>query len=248
MSVDQTSRQDPGFISLTAGTAHRTDPLFARELVTLGHGLRAEGDAHNLLQRALDGALRCITAATCAGVAVSDHGHLTSEAHTDDVAGHLHRVQFAVQGGPCVDAAQQPEPVLADDLRREQRWPEFAARAVERGMRAVLSVQLFVDANVLGAVSFYADEPGRFSADDERVALLLASQMSMALAALRARGNFEIALSSRDVIGQAKGILMERFKISAQEAFEILVAVSQRRHIKLRNVADQLTRTGDLDI
>jgi GAF domain-containing protein len=92
-------------------------------------------------------------------------------------------------------------------------------------MRAVLSVQLFVDANTLGAVTFYAGEPGNFSAEHEGVALLLASQMSMALAALRPRGNFEVALSSRDVIGQAKGMLMERFTISDTEAFEILVAV-----------------------
>jgi len=247
MSVDQTSHHDSGLVSTTTRAVY-PDPLLARELVTLGQALRAEGDAYNLLMRALDGALGCIPAATCAGVAVSDHGRFTCEVHTEDVARHLHRVQFAVRCGPCFDAVQQPEPVLAEDLIHEQRWPEFTACAVERGMRALLSVHLFIDANVRGAVSFYAGEPGRFSADDEGVALLLAAQTSTALAALRARGNFEVALSSRDVIGQAKGILMERFKINEQEAFQILVAVSQRRHIKLRDIAEQLTRTGDLDI
>jgi GAF domain-containing protein len=233
---------------MSTRTTRRTDPLFAHELVALGRGLRAECDAHKLLLRALDGALQCISAANCAGVAVTDHGRFTSEAQTQDVAGHLHSVQFAAGRGPSLDAAQQQGPVLVDDLGGEDRWPEFTACAVEHGVRTVLSVPLFVDANVLGALSFYAGEPGCFCSDDEGVAWLLASQVSMTLAALRARGNFDAALASRDMIGQAKGILMERFKIGDAEAFQILVAVSQRKHLKLRDVADQLTRTGELDI
>ena len=131
-------------------------------------------------------------------------------------------------------------------MRLEKRWPAFAQRAAAAGAVSMLSFQLYVEADNLGALNLYANEPNAFTDESEHVGLLFASHAAVAFAAAKTEGNLRVAVATRDLIGQAKGILMERFKITGPQAFDVLVHASQVRNRKLRDVAEELVDTGDL--
>ena len=136
--------------------------------------------------------------------------------------------------------------IRIDDLREDSRWPQFSAIAVANGVLSILSVQLFVEDNSMGAIDIYSDQVAAFDGEAENTALLLASHAAIAMAASRTVGNLRVAVESRDLIGQAKGILMERYKIDAGRAFDLLVLSSQSTHRKLREVSDELVHSGEL--
>ena len=134
------------------------------------------------------------------------------------------------------------------DLSTDDRWPEFAAAAVHLGVRSMLSFQLYTDADTIGALNIYAAGPNAFTDDSVRTGTLLATHAAVAAVAAAESGHMRIALQSRDVIGQAKGILMERFRITAEQAFDLLIAASQNSHRKLNEVAAELAATGELSL
>ena len=136
------------------------------------------------------------------------------------------------------------------DLRHEQRWPNFARRAFEAGAGGMLSIQLYVEGGDLGALNLYSLEPAVFDDESEQVGLLFASHAAVAFAGARKQDNFTSALAGRDLIGQAKGILMERYDLDGDEAFRVLVRVSQTSqtsHRKLRDVAAELVTSRRLN-
>ena len=129
----------------------------------------------------------------------------------------------------------------------DERWPEFSAAALEAGIRSTLSLPLVVGGDGLGALNIYCHEPSGFSPADEVLGASFASYASVALAnarmywrAQRLAAQLEEAMSSRGVIEQAKGIIIARQGCSADEAFQALVTVSQRTHVKLHDVAGDL--------
>jgi GAF domain-containing protein len=143
-------------------------------------------------------------------------------------------------------AIDKIEVVRVDDLRTDPRWPRFGQRAVAHGVASMMSFQLYARDDNLGALNLYALEPHAFDDEAAHVGALLATHAAVALASTQTEANLRTALLSRDMIGQAKGILMERFKIDQSAAFELLVAVSQHTHRKLRDIAEDLTSTGEL--
>jgi GAF domain-containing protein len=225
---------------------HAPKPGLARDLSELARDLQAETNQASVLQRIVDAALLEIPSAVAAGITTVERGHYRTAAQTTEVLGEIDQVQYQANDGPCVTSLREQVTVRSDDLTNEPRWPQYAAAAVERGLRSMLSFQLFIDGDTLGALNLYADKPNAFDDDAEDAGLLLASHAAVAISGKRAEANLRTALESRDVIGQAKGILMERFKLNADQAFQVLVAVSQHQHRKLRDVADDLASTGDL--
>jgi hypothetical protein len=131
-------------------------------------------------------------------------------------------------------------------MGQEERWPDFAQAAYDAGARSMLSFQLFVKGDNLGALNLYGDDVNVFDAESEQVGLLVAAHAAVAFSDAQEIGQLTHALDTRDLIGQAKGILMERFKISSQQAFQILVRASSESNIKLRDVADHLARSGEI--
>jgi GAF domain-containing protein len=119
-------------------------------------------------------------------------------------------VQYETGEGPCLDAARHQETVRSDDLRTDTRWPRFARQAAALGVRSMLSFQLFAGGDSFGALNLYAADPAAFGPDSEKTGLLLASHAALAMAAARTEAGLLTALDSREMIGQAKGILMER--------------------------------------
>lgn len=216
----------------------------------------------DVLEQVVPAALRIVSGADLVSITLrSADGSFHTPVETDPVAGELDQVQYDTGEGPCVAAARSSGPghVYCDDLAHAPAWPKFGAAAVERGFKAVLSTVLLPDVQLpllSGALNIYARRPRAFDAAAADIALLLATHASLALsgtqavelAALREE-QLRHAIDSRDVIGQAKGILMNRRGIDADEAFDTLRRTSQDLNVKLVELARTLaTRHRELDL
>lgn len=172
---------------------------------------------------------------------------VVSAAATSDRGRRLDELQTEVGQGPCLDAAFEHQTTRVDDLGAETgRWPLLAARAEEVGRASILCLQLYVDGDNLGALNLLAERPGAFDEDSEDVGLLIAAHAAVAVASAQKVENLSRGLANRDIIGQAKGILMERHKLSADQAFELLSRYSQHTNRKLHEVAFELASTGQI--
>ena len=182
----------------------------------------------------------------------------TTAAYRGDLARRLDHLQYERGEGPCLDAASTTGEAYAAcaDLAGGTPWPGFAEAAAGIGAGSVLSLGLFPDPSAslprLGSLNFYAHDPHAFEPDDRDLGVLIAAHAGVALASttrlteaeLR-NTNLERALESRDVIGQAKGILMARQKLTPEQAFDRLREASNRLNTKLSEVARRLTETGE---
>ncbi len=225
----------------------RPDAGLARRLGELAREMQAEATMTGLVQRVVMAAVREVEGADHAGITFVEHGGVRVEAATDDLVARLDDAQYRLKQGPCMTSLHDEVTIRSDDFRTEDRWPEFVAVAMGEGVRSMLSVQLFVEGDNLGALNLYADEPDAFDNDSENIAMLLAAHAAVAVKGNRSEAELRVALDSRDLIGQAKGILMERFKIGPVAAFGLLVDASQQTNRKLRDVADDLATTGDFE-
>jgi GAF domain-containing protein len=209
------------------------------------------GSATETLASVVDLAVTTIDGCDYAGIFLLDGGVITTSAHTDPVVAEIDTLQQQANEGPCLDAIAHRMVFYAEDLISELRWPTFSPQAVASGIRSVLALPLTADAQ-LGAVNLYARFPIPFGVVDRAKAAILASLASLALTIAHSHDdeqrraiNFQAALSSRETIGEAMGILMERERISADQAFGILRRASQHLNIKLREVAQNLVDTGE---
>ncbi|MGY1590347.1 GAF and ANTAR domain-containing protein [Geodermatophilus sp. SYSU D00708] len=203
------------------------------------------GDVEATLQTITATAVDAIPGATdCTITYVIGREQVEPRASTGDLSRRIDEMQDRVGQGPCLDAVWEQRTVRIDDMRVERRWPRYAAEAVELGVFSGLSFQLFVQGDNLGALNVYAREPHAFGEDSEDVGLVLAAHAAVALAGAQHEEQLHRAITSRDLIGQAKGILMERHRIDADRAFQVLARVSQQTNRKLVDIADELTRTG----
>ena len=191
-------------------------------------------------------AVTMLSPARYAALTVLAHGELIPRASTGEPPLLLDRLQQRLGDGPCVNAAKRQSVFRIDDTREDLRWPEFCAEAARLNVRSMLCVPLWIDERGLGALSLYADQAAAFSESHERITILLATFAALALAEAQRADQMHDALSSRDVIGQAKGILMERHGVTADAAFSVLPRVSQAENIKLAEVARRFVETGDL--
>jgi anti-anti-sigma factor len=158
-----------------------------------------------------------------------------------------------VQDGLCRPPGREKRPeaswsdgvVLVDDLASDPRWPELAARAQELHVRSVLCLSLGTT-KPRGALTVWSSRPAAFTQEARRLGQILAAVAAIALPAAQRQQNLARALTTRDVIGQAKGVLMERHKITAEQAFLLLNRASCARNIKLRILAQRVADTGEL--
>ncbi|MCR6490236.1 GAF and ANTAR domain-containing protein [Amycolatopsis sp. OK19-0408] len=180
---------------------------------------------------------------------------------TDPLAERLDLLQYEHDEGPCVESARPDGPALgwSQDVGHDPRWPSFGPGAAAYGYHSVLATALLPDARpprLSGALNIYSGRPGAFDSRAVDIALLLATHASLALAHTEAVASAELerthlrrAVDSRDVIGQAKGILMQRRGISADEAFDVLRQASQELNVKLADLARTLaTRHTEVDL
>jgi GAF domain-containing protein len=174
---------------------------------------------------------------------------------TGRLALDLDESQYSRGYGPCLHAAATGEITEIPDMATEQRWADYCRTAAERGSGSSLSVPLPLHEGVMGALNTYARVPYAFDDEARAAAQRFAPYAGVAVANMHAyqsardmAGNLQIALESRAVIDQAKGILMERHKLTPDQAFQALASVSMRTNTKVRDVAEQLVLTGSVDL
>jgi GAF domain-containing protein len=162
-------------------------------------------------------------------------------------------LQYERGYGPCMDAGLAGQVLRVDDMAIEERWPDYTRHAAAHGIGSSLSVPLPFQSVTIGALNTYAGRSHAFTEDDQAMAEEVASWVALAIgnadAAARTSdelAHLRIAMTSRAVIEQAKGILIERYKITEDRAFAVLTRASQQTNTKLREVADELVRTGSL--
>lgn len=175
---------------------------------------------------------------------------MTTAASSDPVVVVLDRLQIDSDEGPCLDAVAEEGTVYADDLATSQRWPQFGPAAVDAGIRSVLAFRL--SARRASALNLYARMPAAFGATDRAKGLIFATLAGIALDTAEQRAdeeerndNLHHALRTRELIGQAQGILMEREHITGDQAFDVLRRASKHLNTKLRDVAHTLIQTGE---
>ena len=178
-------------------------------------------------------------------------GRAFTAAFAGEVSLEADEMQYERGYGPCLDAGRAGLTFIIDDMRTEQRWPDYTRHVTELGVLSSLSVPLPFQGETVGALNNYSSQPGAFGEESvrlgEEVAALIAVAVANADALARASdaaANMQAAMRSRAVIEQAKGILMERHKVTADDAFGLLTRASQRTNTKLRDVAEELSRTG----
>jgi GAF domain-containing protein len=228
-------------MEVTGGSAQSLD-ILARAL----HVKNAE--LQPTLQAIAAAAVSMLSPARYAGLTIFSGGELIPRASTGEPPLLLDRLQQQLGDGPCISAAQYQTIFRIEDTRQDERWPEFSAEAARLNVRSMLCVPLWVDERGLGALSLYAEQTAAFSDLHERVTTLLATFAALALAEAQRAEQLQEALGNRDVIGQAKGILMERHGVTADAAFGVLSRISQAENLKLAEIARGLVETGQLPV
>lgn len=191
-------------------------------------------------------AVTMLSPARYAALTVLSRGELIPRASTGEPPLLLDRLQQKLGDGPCIHAAKHQSVFRIEDTGEDDRWPEFCAEAARLEVRSMLCVPLWIDERGLGALSLYADQAAAFGDPHERVAVLLSTFAALALAEAQRAEQMHDALGNRDVIGQAKGILMERHGVTAEAAFGLLSRVSQAENMKLAEIARGFVETGQL--
>ena len=179
--------------------------------------------------------------------------HFRTLAATDPRAEALDRIQYDLGAGPCVDAILEHTSFATGDLAEDTQWPAFARRATETTpVRSVLSFRLFLeDTDAIAGLNLYATKPDAFDETSELVGMLLATHGALAIAVAGAReiaAGLKLALDSNRDIGVAMGILMVTYKVTRDQAFDLLRLASQHANRKLRDVAAGIVETGTLDL
>ena len=166
---------------------------------------------------------------------------LETVAPTDDLLRPLDVAQRELRQGPCYDAATDHPYVVSPDLATDERFPEYSAVAVDHGIRAQAGIRLFAtpDPGAQGALNLYSRDVGTFD-DMGTVARLFAHQAAVALDYAREVGNLQEGLRTRQDIGRAVGVVMERYRLTEERAFAFLARTSQARNVKLRTIAAHL--------
>lgn len=198
------------------------------------------------LQAVVDLAMSCCNCMGASVTLVRADGGAETSATSSALIEEADDLQYAYDEGPCLRAAEREGAYLINNTETDPRWPRWGPAVAKLGLHSVLSIHLFTDHRVLGALNLYYDSRDSFSDDEIEVAKVVAAHASVALAKVRSERDLWRAIDSRHLIGQAQGILMERFKISPEKSFGVLRRYSQQHNIKLHEVAGALIRTGRL--
>ena len=219
---------------------------FANQLAEAARSMQGWPSTQQTLDKVVLVATEIIPGCDLVGISVVHPDGIDTPAGSDEALNRLDELQFVMKEGPCFDALRTQETVHSPELATDPRWPRWGPRVVkELGVHCIASYRLFTTADTLGALNLYSRTANAFDADDLYNGLALAAHVAVALAASQNVEHMEMALTTRTVIGQAEGILMERFDIPPDTAFAVLRRVSQRRNVKLNQVADELVRTRE---
>jgi GAF domain-containing protein len=222
---------------------------FNERLAAIARALLHEPDVPATLKRTVDDAVATLDGGLYASVSLVLQRRLV-ETPVYERALWTDQVPYELGQGPCLDAVWRQDTFAIDDLATEPLCGDWSRRVVaETGIRSGLSLQLFTDPEAAvsrGALHLYAPRPRSFDPDTRAEAVALAAHAAIALESAQTEAHLRSGLVTRTVIGQAEGILMERLRITADQAFGVLSRLSQHRNVKLRDVARNLVETGQI--
>jgi hypothetical protein len=204
---------------------------------------RASFDTPALLSGLIAGAAESVPGAQYAGITVTQRRRgIDTAAATHRYPVKLDEIQGRYQQGPCLTAAALQARVRVDDLVRDDRWPLYRGAALKQTpIRSILSFGMYKEGVSSAALNFYAESPNVFDDESVNLGLIFATHAALVWNMMRRDQQFRVALVSRDIIGQAKGRLMERLGIDAAEAFERLKQMSQEANTPIAQVAQRVT-------
>ena len=210
----------------------------AEEFADLARALLEEGDVEHTLQKIVDMAVETVDGCDYAGISLLKGTKGSTPVASDEVVRAVDAIQYETGEGPCLDAIRDHEVFETGDMAREHRWPHFATQAhAATGVTSMLCFRLFVAGDTLGALNLYSKAEDAFDEHSRAVGVVFAAHAAIAMSTAIHEEQMDEALASRDLIGQAKGILMAREGVNADEAFDMLRRASQRLNLKLRDVA-----------
>ena len=187
-----------------------------------------------------------VAAADAAALAiVHRRGRVETAVSTHASARHADELQYQLGEGPCLDAVWEDLVVRVPDIAADRRWPQWSRAMTERsGFRSMTCHRLFTSRDRMGALTLYAIRRRAFDAAAADHAQVVAAQVAIAVRSAQKVVELEAALASRTVIGEAIGIVMERFGIDEEHAFALLARLSSHSNRKLRDIATEIATTG----
>jgi GAF domain-containing protein len=224
-------------------------PMFdvtAEEFAELAVRLHEEPTVVETVELVVQYALKAVDCQYAGVMLVRGDNVVETAAATDPLVEELDQFHVSCGEGPGLGNQGDRLTVRVADTRFDLRWEKWARCLDERGVRSVISARLTTGSSDFGTLNLFHAEPDAFDTDDEAVAAILARHAAVALAAARRAENLWLAIDARKLIGQAQGILMERFDLTADQAFAVLLRYSQDKNIKLRAVAELLVSQRSL--
>jgi GAF domain-containing protein len=206
------------------------------------HGTR---DEDQTVQAVIDSALDMFDCQHASVMMRDVDGRIETAAYTDDTALRADQLQLVYGEGPCLTALEVGAAHVIGDTATDPRWNTWSVMVAGIGIRSVLTVPLLSghDQQVIGSFNLYAARADAFDVEDEVIAHILATHATIALEKVRLESSLRSAVDGRAVIGQAQGIVMERYGVTAEQAFSLLVRYSRQRNVKLTLLADEVAQS-----
>lgn len=222
---------------------------FNRQLADAARAMVEEPATELTLDRAVQTAAELIRNADLAGLSLFTVDGVDTPAATHEDLRRIDGLQHDLREGPCVDALRETDVVRVGNVATDSRWPTWGPRISETfDIRSSLSFRLYSDGRKLAALTLYARKPDSFDHDDVVDGYAVAAQAAVTLAATSDHDQLHTALQSRQVIGEAVGMLRERFGMSSDRSFEVLKRLSSQQNVKLFHVARDIVDSGRLPV
>lgn len=219
----------------------------ADDFAEVARNLLDRGSVQATLEEIAALAVREIEGCEFAGISLLHKGgSITTPAATVPLADMADQIQYTTGQGPCLESIKDREVYIIDDTAQETRWPVFSAQVCELGVQSMMSHQLYTRRQVLGSLNMYSSELKAFDAESSSIGQALAAHAAVAMASAQNDAHLREAMNTRSQIGEATGILMERYKLTSRDAFALLVQASQNLNTRLRDLAEHLVETGSV--
>ena len=198
-------------------------------------------DVDELLYLICLAAIDTVRGAEYAGITIADrHGKLETPAATHLLVHQVDALQYQFKQGPCVDAVRGRWQARSDNLRVDVRWPEYGPLAADLGIMSQMGIELFDEPGLIAGLNLYSSTVGAFDDDTVEAAMLFAIQAAHTLGRVMTQKNVTDAMTTSTSIGRATGVVMQRFRLGPDRAFELLTRVSRIHDVTLEVLASQI--------
>jgi transcriptional regulator with GAF, ATPase, and Fis domain len=217
----------------------------ARKFAQLSRSLADSSSVERTMQEIVESATDVVDGAVSAGITVVRRdGMIETPAFTDDLVLEVDQAQLESGEGPSLRPGSDDEVLRIEDMSAERRWPKFARRAESLGIGSMIACNLPAQRGCRTALNLHAAKPAAFDETAVETASICAVHSSVALNRVALEESLRTAVASRQAIGEATGILMERHRVDSEQAFDMLVRASQGLNVKLRVIAEHVVHTG----